>query len=306
MPPASHVLDRPVGPFTGVGLFTGRSVSMTIAPGAGDGWIHFSRVESGRVAAGGGADVRAVVADTSWSGLPAGVPIRNTTLDATIGRSVLDPLPASPGPVVATVEHVLAALAGLGVWEAHVTLDGPEVPILDGSAAPFVGAILPALRPAPRAPEPITLASRVEVRAGDAVITAEPLAPGRAWSYTYDLDYGPGSPIPPQRAAWHGSTTEFARAIAPARTFSLLAEARAAQAAGLFRHLTPRDMLVVGDDGAPVDNAWRLDHEPARHKLLDLIGDLALLRRPLHARVLARRSGHALTHAFCRAVLAAT
>jgi len=144
----------------------------------------------------------------------------------------------------------------------------------------------------------------VEVRAGEALIRATPLAPGEPLEYTYQLDYGPASPLPAQQASWRGDPHDFEATIAPARTFSLQREAEMAQSLGLFRHLSPEDLVVVGDDGTPISNAWRFEHEPARHKLLDLIGDLALLGRPLHTRVVATRSGHALTHEFCRRVLA--
>lgn len=301
--PATHVLKASVGPLSGIGLFTGKPASVTIHPGAGDGWITIRRREGGRTVACAGAHVAGVMQDTAWSGMPAGAPVRNTTLDGTIGRPPQEP-PASVGPAIATVEHLLGALAGLGVREAIVDLDGPEVPVFDGSADVFVRAMLPALRRADSDVEPIVLRSSIEVHAGDAWITAGPPPAGRELEYAYELDYGPASPIRPQRAAWAGSMPDFAEGIAPARTFSPAAEANAARALGLFASFTPRDLVIVGDDGNPVDNAWRFPDEPARHKVLDLIGDLALLGRPLHASVTARRSGHALTHELCRRILA--
>jgi UDP-3-O-acyl-N-acetylglucosamine deacetylase len=302
--PACNTLTRPVGPLTGVGLFSGLPASLTIAPGALGGGIHLTHTQSGRTVGSADARVHTVTLSSAWTSLPPGVPVRNTTLDATPGRPSLDPPTPAPGRCIATVEHLLSALAGLGVWDAHVTIEGgPELPILDGSAEPFVRALLPALRAAP-APEPIVLTRTIEVSGGGATITAGPPPHDRPLSYTYSLDYGPGSPIPAQRAAWTGSITDYAQGIAPARTFSLEAEARAARAAGLFAHVSPRDMLVIGDDGAPIENTWREEHEPARHKLLDLIGDLALLGRPLHATVVAHRSGHALTHELCRRIVA--
>jgi UDP-3-O-acyl-N-acetylglucosamine deacetylase len=303
--PAANTLTHTVGPIEGVGLFCGQHASLSIAPGAGDGWIHLSHTQAGRTVGSAGASVHNVTRSTAWTGLPPGVSVRNTTLDATIGRAPTDPPAPAPARCIATVEHLLSALRGLGVWEAHVTIEGgPEAPILDGSAAPFVQALLPVLRAA-RAPDPIVLTRTIEVRSGEATITAGPPPGDRPLSYTYHLDYGPGSSIPAQHATWTGSITDYAQGIAPARTFSLEGEARAARAAGLFRHLSPRQMVVVGADGEPIDNAWRLERELARHKLLDLIGDLALLRRPLHATVVASRSGHALTHELCREILAA-
>jgi UDP-3-O-acyl-N-acetylglucosamine deacetylase len=305
----TQAIAQPVGPIQGLGLFSGKPASMTVGPGTGSG-ITF---KSGGAMA--NADVRHVTYDTSWAGLPKGVPIRNTTLtchrlgpqsssenqDRTRAKSVPD---IPNGPIVATIEHILGTLAGLGIWDATITIDGPEIPILDGSAKGFVDLLRPVLRPAPLTIKPLVLERPVEVRDGVASILATPSSNPAEFSYTYNLDYGEASPLKPQGASWRGSTSEFAALIAPARTFSLAAEARAAQQMGLFKHLTPRDMLVIGDSGEPIDNTWRMDNEPARHKLLDLIGDLALLQRPLIANVIATRSGHRLTHEFCRAVLA--
>lgn len=279
----SRVLSGVVGPVAGLGLFSGKASVVTIQPRAAGGLtLH----RAGAVVP---ALVASVSADTGWTGLPGGVPVRNTTLGA--GASVF-----------ATVEHLMSALAGLGVWSAAVRIEGgPETPILDGSALPWVEALRSALAPAP-ATEPLVMRERIEVVQGDASIVATPRA--RGLSYTYALDYGTGSPIPAQRATWDGSSAAYAAEIAPARTFSLRREAEAARALGLFEHLTPREMIVVGDDGEPIENAWRTASEPAAHKLLDLIGDLALLGRPLQAEVVATRSGHALTHEFCRRVLA--
>jgi UDP-3-O-acyl-N-acetylglucosamine deacetylase len=300
----SHVIAERVGPIAGLGLFSGKRASVSITPGASPGHINF-KSEGPHPRPFAGVDVRAVTNDTAWSGLPTGVPIRNTTLNASGPPAPDQPLPDPQRFVVATVEHILAALAGLGIHEACVTIEGPEVPILDGSAKPFVDLLRPALKPAPLSVQPIVLESTVEVRDGEASIVATPSDGAEEFSYTYKLDYGPASPLRPQSATWRGSVTEFANLIAPARTFSLRAEAQAAQRMGLFPHLTARDMLVIGDDGQPIDNQWRMENEPARHKLLDLVGDLALLRRPLIAHVVATRSGHRLTHEFCRAVLRA-
>lgn len=283
MPPALH----------GTGLFSAKPAAVTFVPAACATGLRF--IVNGVAVP---ALVDHVTSDASWSGLPAGFPVRNTTL-----RS------GDAARTVATTEHVMSALAGLGLWHADVHLDGVECPILDGSAAAFVDALglFPAGVPTP----PLVLTRRVMVRDDrGASIVGEPLSAGEHARYTYELDYGPASPVKPHAASWDLSRSTYITEVAPARTFSLLAEVEAARRAGLFAHLTPKDMLVVGDDGRPIDNEWRFPDagctstEPARHKLLDLIGDLALLGRPLHARVVARKSGHALTHQFCRAVLA--
>jgi len=275
---------------------------LTIGPGSGEPGVTFhSPLPYADTLA--GVELRRVTYDRGWAGLPQGVPIRNTTLNASGALARNEPVPEPPRFVVATVEHVLSALTGLGIWSAMISIDGPEVPILDGSAKPFVDLLRAQISAAPSHCEALVLRSPVEVRDGGASIIAMPAA---ELSYTYNLDFGPNSPLKPHSVIWRGSASEFIEHIAPARTFSLRAEAQAAQKMGLFKHLSPRDMLVIGDDGQPIDNSWRMEGEPARHKLLDLIGDFALLRRPLIANVVATKSGHRLTHEFCRAVLRTT
>ncbi len=201
---------------------------------------------------------------------------------------------------VSMTEHALGALAGLRITDAVIETRARELPIDDGSAGALTAEILDAgFAMLDGAIEPLRLREPVEIRNADAVITAEPFD---GIDYTYHLDYGQGSPIPAGTARWTGDADDFARSIAPARTFSTADEAEQARAAGLFTRFTPADLLVIGP-GGPIDNMWRFADEPARHKLLDLIGDLALLGRPLHARVRAHKSGHADTHAVCRLIL---
>ncbi|MBX3387860.1 MAG: UDP-3-O-acyl-N-acetylglucosamine deacetylase [Phycisphaeraceae bacterium] len=202
---------------------------------------------------------------------------------------------------VATIEHLLSALAGLNIWHIDVVTEAGELPILDGSALGFVEA----LRESPvSAATPLQLNRpfRVDDAATGAWIEARP---ARSIRYRYELRYPPGSGIADQHFEWDGDPRHYNEEIAPARTFSLEREAIALKSAGLFPHLTPRDMLVIAPDGRPIDNTYRFPDEPARHKLLDLIGDLALLGRPLVAEVIAHRSSHALTHELCRQIAGA-
>jgi len=261
----------------GIGLFTGAHVVCTIVPGT-DG-IRFVRDDLG-------VEIPAHIDRLGTAPLPPELtdPPRNTTL---ISREA----------VVTTTEHVLSALGGLGVTEAVIHLDGAEPPIGDGSAAHFVRAIRAAgLHKTDRIVESIRVRDTIVVDDGrGGSITAEP---ADAPLYRYELDYADG-PIRPQSAEWRADPEGYAREIAPARTFCLETEALTMRELGLFGSFTPRDLLVVGPDG-PIDNAWLFDNEAARHKLLDLIGDLALVGRPICARITARRSGHALNHELAR------
>ncbi len=275
----------------GIGLFSGKAASLR---------LEEAPTLSVRFAQGLPVPVSPALAlhrppqgHTSWTGLPAVVPIRNTTLWLN-------------DRAIATVEHVLSALAGLCKWNTCVVLDGgPECPILDGSADGFVKLAQQCSWQA-HTPTPLVVRDRVYVEDGAASIEALPLAPGEAASMTYEIDYGATAPWLKGSATWQGDAASYAHQIAPARTFSLLSEARAAQAGGLFAHLTTKEMLVLGDQGVPIDNALRFPDEPARHKLLDLVGDLALVGRPIAARIIAKRSGHALAAKFANALLAQT
>jgi UDP-3-O-acyl N-acetylglucosamine deacetylase len=201
---------------------------------------------------------------------------------------------------IATIEHIMSALVGLGVTDAVITTDGPEIPIMDGSSLAFVESIQSSgLSTLGSLVESIRVQSRIEIREAGASIVVEP---AKTPSYSYSVDYGEGSPIQAAVVSWDGSPDSYIRRVAHARTFCLKAEADAMHAAGLFTHLTPADMLVLSESG-PIDNQLRDPNECAYHKLLDLIGDLALVGRPLIAKVTAHKSGHAMAHKAARAIV---
>lgn len=260
----------------GVTLFTAAETELTIRPATGGG-IQFMRVDRPES-------------------------LISATVDHALDeprRTVLTARAASSAPATfQTVEHVLSALAGFGITDALLVLAGPEVPIGDGSARLFTEALAaagtapldaPALDPI-RPTEPIFLED-----AGTSVRITPRETPG--CSFAYHLDYGPDASLPPQHASFAlpagGDAAGYAASIGPARTFSTLPEVLAFRKMGLFTHLEPSQMLVFGPDG-PIDNVLRFENEPARHKLLDLMGDLALAGRPVQADIVATRSGHAL------------
>jgi UDP-3-O-acyl-N-acetylglucosamine deacetylase len=191
------------------------------------------------------------------------------------------------------VEHVLAALAGLRVDNCRVELDAPEPPGLDGSARAFVEALLaaglqrqPERRPVYRVDEPVILS------AGNATLALHP-AHDHSLTMTYFLDYGLRSPLGRQVHTQPVTPTTFIHELAPCRTFILEAEGEELRRQGLGTRTTTADLLVFGPHG-PLDNALRFANEPARHKVLDLVGDLSLLGVDLCGHVIACRSGHPL------------
>lgn len=264
----------------GLGLFTDRPSSCTIAPGERGAGIVFRHR---------GVEIPATIAHLGESpilGL-AGRPARHTCLVVGTER-------------VLTCEHLLSALFGLGISDALVTLgESGEPPIGDGSSLHFAQALTSVgVRSVGEPMAPLTLASPITVAQGDAEITAEP---ADTPSYAYHFDPSASSPLLAQSAYWNGSPEDYSANIAPARTFSTQSEANQAKSLGLFTSFTTKDLLVLENaTGRPIENALRFDNEPARHKLLDLIGDLALVGRPICARFTARRSGHALNHEMAR------
>jgi len=179
----------------------------------------------------------------------------------------------------------MAALAGMGLWDATVGLEGPEVPILDGSALPFAEGLEGLGR---SIPDPLQLTRRVEVRVGQSRARIEPR---EAFSVTVAVEFAHPS-IGRQSAHWDGTPQHFVNEVAPARTFGFLSEIEELRERGLIAGGSLRNALVFGPDG-PLSTP-RFPDEPARHKLLDAIGDLALLGRPLKGKVVLERPGHSV------------
>lgn len=207
------------------------------------------------------------------------------------------------GPAsVHLVEHAMSALAGLGVDNCTVAVTAEELPGLDGSSRPFVEAIDAAGTVTQEAPALPLVVERV-TRVGDASSWIEAGPPRCAGlSIEYCLDYGPG-PIGRQHLEVHVTPGTYRSEIAAARTFLSLGDAARLRDAGLGLSVAPGDLVLFGPDG-PVGTSLRWPDECVRHKILDAVGDLALLGSPLHAHVRAHKSGHALNAELVRALLA--
>ncbi len=252
----------------GVGFVTGARVRVRLRPAPPDSGILFRRTD--RAAAPPVPAHAAFVTDTR----------RRTTLG-----------PESHG--VTLVEHLLATLAGLRIDNCEIDIDGAEPPGLDGSAAGYVAAILqigaveqPARRSIWTAKAPVVLSN-----AGATIALHPSTEPGLRVSYL--LDYGIFGPIQRQTFTLDVRPDEFVREVSMCRTFVTEAEVNGLREMGIGRHLTTADLLVFGPDG-PIGNRLRFGDEPARHKVLDILGDLALCGFDLSGHVVAYRSGHAL------------
>lgn len=285
-PRATIAHDAP--PIVGVGLFTARPSTLTFRPAPVGTGLCFRR--------------------TDLPGSPL-IPALHTHVVPQDRRTVLVATPGdASSPGVQTVEHVLSALVALGITDAFIDIAGIEAPIADGSSQPFVDALLAVgLQEFDQPIAPLIITEPITLYFGPSRVQALPLDVA-ATEYTYHLEYPPGSPIAPQSASItipldRSGSAAYAADVAPARTFSTAQEAQAARQMGLFAHLTPRDMLVIGPD-SPIENSYRFPNEPARHKLLDLIGDLALAGRPIQGRIIATRTGHAQNHALAAKIAA--
>jgi UDP-3-O-[3-hydroxymyristoyl] N-acetylglucosamine deacetylase/3-hydroxyacyl-[acyl-carrier-protein] dehydratase len=205
---------------------------------------------------------------------------------------------------VEMIEHVMAALAGLRIDNCTVEIDAPETPGCDGSSRAFVEALSAAgTVELDRVRETLVIDRPVAVREGSAVLAAHPGA-GENLVLGYHLDYGRTSPIGAQSFFVNISPETFRDELATSRTFLLEAEAQALRAAGIGARATHSDLLIFGADGV-IDNVLRYPDECVRHKILDMLGDLALLDMDLIGHVVAHRSGHQLNAELVRKLVAA-
>lgn len=255
----------------GRGLVTGIQIRLRLLPAMPGTGLRFTRV------------------DQSYS---TPIPARTAYVTSTNRRTTLGP--AHEG--VTLVEHLLAALKGLRVDNCWIQLDGVEPPGVDGSARPFADLILNAGIVAQSSRRPIWgVDAPVIVQDGTATIALHPPEPSGSTDFriTYMLDYGTSSPIARQSFTTLLTPETFHQDVAGCRTFVLEHEADQLRQQGIGRHLTPSDLLVFGPRGL-IGNRLRVADEPARHKLLDIVGDLALSGHDWCGHLVAYRSGHSL------------
>ena len=248
----------------GIGLHSGAPVSLKILPAPAGSGIKFRRVDLD------GFEVEATgrnVARVSYA----------TSL-------------MKKGVLISTTEHLLSALIGCGVDNAIIELDNLELPILDGSAKPFVEAIYRAgLRKQRRPRTYLRITRDLELREGNKFIS---IHPSENYSVSYSIDF-PHPLIGKETFTVNLSNGAYLEEIAPARTFGFLHEAEAMRRQGLIRGASEENAVVLTRDGV-LNPPLRFQDEFVRHKVLDLIGDLALLGRQVLGTVVADRAGHAM------------
>lgn len=263
---------------TGIGLHTGEKIYLTLRPAAADSGIVFRRTDLPKP-----VEVRACpehVTDTRLS----------TTLEAN-------------GVKISTVEHLMSAFAGLGIDNAYVDLTAAEVPIMDGSAGPFVFLIQSAGIQEQAAPKRfIQIRRPVEVREGDKWARFEPHE-GFKVSFSIDFDH-PTLRNTRQVATMDFCTTSFVKEVSRARTFGFMRHLEALRQDGLARGGGLDNAIVMDDFRVLNEDGLRYEDEFVKHKVLDAIGDLYLLGHPLIGAFSAHKSGHALNNKLLRALLA--
>ncbi len=200
---------------------------------------------------------------------------------------------------IETVEHCLAAVQALEIDNLLIEVEGPELPAPDCSSAEYFKVLKRAgVVEQTNARREFVIKKPISVSAGDATIYALPQADG-GLNITYDMDYSGHTGIGRQIFSYRLSAESFETNMAPARTFLLEVEARQFHARGIGTHISPRDVLVINSDG-PIKNSYRFPNECVRHKIVDLIGDMTLVGRPVVGRIVAYKSGHALNQQLAR------
>lgn len=266
---------------TGVGLHSGQRVELTLRPAAAGTGIVFRRTDLDPA-----IDIP-VAADR----------VVDTRMASTLAA------PGHPEIRISTVEHLMSALAGLGVDNLYVDVTAAEIPILDGSAASFVFLVQSAgLVEQAAARRFIRVLRPVEIRDGDKWAR---LVPHEGFSLDFTIDFGhPAIDATGQRVVVDFAKASFVRDIARARTFGFVHDVEALRALGLAQGGSLGNAIVMDEYRVLNDDGLRYDDEFARHKVLDAIGDLYCIGRPLLAAYEAHKSGHALNNRLLRALLA--
>jgi UDP-3-O-[3-hydroxymyristoyl] N-acetylglucosamine deacetylase len=260
----------------GVGVHTGAHVEMTLAPAPADSGIRFRRVD---------ITDRPNLIHASFDS------VSQTGYGTVIANDA--------GVSVSTIEHLMAALAGLGVDNAVIEIDGPEVPIMDGSAAPFVFLIECAgIKSLPKPRKTLRVLEKVEVVDGDKKVG---LYPADRFSITYEIDFDADA-IGRQFRALEITESSFKTQIARARTFGFLHEVEYLNKRGLARGASLDNAVVLSDGKVLNRGGVRFGDEFVRHKILDAVGDLALAGMPILGAYRAVRGGHTLNNQLLRAL----
>ena len=265
--------------FSGKGLHTGQTATVVVRPAAANFGIWFRRKD---------IDVGDSLIRASWDS------VKEAELCTKISNG--------SGASVMTIEHLMAAIAGTGLSNALIEIDGPEVPALDGSSAEFVAGIVARGFVEQHAPVfALKVLRPVGVRRGEATAILEP---AEAFEIDFRINFSDAA-IGHQHLALNMANGAFVRELCDSRTFCRTSDIDVMQSKGRALGGEPgRNAVVFGAEKVESPGGLRHDDEPVRHKMLDAMGDLALAGAPLIARYRGNRSGHAMTNALLRALFA--
>ncbi|MFO0752236.1 MAG: UDP-3-O-acyl-N-acetylglucosamine deacetylase [Thermodesulfovibrionales bacterium] len=259
--------------FHGIGLHTGKHASVRVKPAPRDTGVVFYRIDKGAIIK---ANVHSVI-DTAFA--------------TTIGYE---------GAKIRTVEHLLAAAAGLGIDNLHVEVDGPEIPILDGSSLELTGMLLDAgiAKQGKKMPH-IVITKPVAYEDSHARVVALPYE-GTRISFSISFNH---HLLGHQELTIDINEKNFVKEIAPARTFGFLRDVEMLRANGLAQGGSLENAVVVGDEGVLNASGLRFNDEFVRHKILDTIGDLSLIGFPIQGHILLEKAGHTANLRFLKKLL---
>nr|WP_207623768.1 UDP-3-O-acyl-N-acetylglucosamine deacetylase [Rhodobacter calidifons] len=264
--------------FAGFGLHGGRPVRMVVRPAPADHGIWFCRTD---------------VADRD--------PLVPARWDAVTPSRLCTVVENGDGVSVSTIEHLMAALAGMAINNALVEIDGPEVPILDGSAAPFIAGFMAAgLEEQDQPVRAVRVREPVEVRDGAAMARLEP---ADMLEIDFRIEFEDAA-IGVQERRLNMANGAFVRELSDSRTFCRQSDVDAMRAGGLALGGTLENAVVFAGDKVLSPGGLRHADEPVRHKMLDALGDLSLAGGPILGRYVGNRAGHALTNRLLRALFA--
>jgi len=264
--------------FSGIGLHSGKTITLTLRPAEAGTGIVFHRVDLSPAVS---IEARAEN-------------VVSTKLSTTIGQGTAS---------VSTIEHLMAALYSCDIDNAHIDINGPEVPIMDGSAAPFMEGLAKAgLKSSGKARKYLVVKKPVTVVDGDKKIS---IIPSRFYKISFDMQFS----HPAVRNQFRSMTftpKEFRKEYAGARTFGFLAEVEMLKSLGLAQGGSLDNAVVIGDEGVLNEEGLRYSDEFVRHKILDSVGDLALAGCRLFGHVKSLKSGHDLNNKLVRELLKRT
>ena len=270
----------------GVGVHSGQKVELTLRPAPPDTGIVFRRTDLA---------------------VPVDIPVSPESVTDTRMATTISRLDDPAGPKVQTIEHLLSACAGLGLDNLYVDITAEEVPILDGSAASFVFLLQSAGIELQKAPKRFLRVKKpVEIREGEGkALKWARLEPFNGYQLSFEIEFDhPAVNATGQRVEFDMGSGKYKQEIARARTFGFTKDVEMMRARGLGRGGSLDNVIVIDDYRVLNSDGLRYGDEFAKHKILDAIGDLHIAGKPLLARYVAYKSGHALNNQLLRALLA--